>query len=67
MGAKGWMSLPRRWMVERTFAWVGRCRSNSKDYERCNCSSEGMVYASTVELVLNRLAPGAPGPKLRYP
>ena len=66
-GATGWVSLPRRWVVERTFAWVGRCRGNSKDYERCNRSSEGMVYASMVKLMLNRLAPGVPGPPFRYP
>ena len=66
-GAKGWVSLPRRWVVERTFAWVGRCRGNSKDDERCNRSSEGMVYASMVKLMLNRLAPGVPGPPFRYP
>ena len=66
-GATGWVSLPRRWVVERTLAWVGRCRGNSKDYERCNRSSEGMVYASMVKLMLNRLAPGVPGPPFRYP
>jgi len=34
VGVKGWIVLPKRWIVERTFAWIGRCRRNSKDYER---------------------------------
>ena len=66
-GAKGWLVLPRRWAVERTFAWVGRCRANSKDYERDNRMSEGSVYASMVRLMLNRLAPGDKGPPYKYP
>lgn len=65
-GSKGWVLLPRRWVVERTFAWMGRCRANSKDLERCNRSSEGTVYVSMIKLMLNRLAPGAKGPPFRY-
>ncbi len=64
---KGWVNLPRRWVVERTFAWIGRCRANSKDYERCNRSSEGMVYVSMVKLMLNRLTPTDREPPFRYP
>lgn len=64
-GTRGWVVLPRRWVVERTFAWVGRCRANGKDYERCNKSSAGMVYASMVKLMLNRLSP-VPSPPFRY-
>ncbi|MGL6096891.1 MAG: transposase, partial [Fimbriiglobus sp.] len=65
-GAKGFILLPRRWVTERTYAWIGRYRANSKDYERCNKSSEGMVYAAMTRLMLNRLRPGPPGPPFRY-
>jgi len=63
---KGWVKLPRRWVVERTYAWIGRYRANSKDYERCNRSSEGMVYTSMVRLMLNRLSPGKAEPPFCY-
>jgi putative transposase len=66
-GEKGWVKLPRRWVVERTYAWLGRYRANSKDYERCNKSSEGMIYAGMTRLMLNRLRPGPAGPPFRYP
>ncbi|MGL6095086.1 MAG: transposase, partial [Fimbriiglobus sp.] len=65
-GTKGFILLPRRWVTERTYAWIGRYRANSKDYERCNKSSEGMVYAAMTRLMLNRLRPGPPGPPFRY-
>jgi transposase len=64
--ATGWVTLPRRWVVERTYAWIGRYRANSKDYERCNRSSEGMVYTSMTRLMLNRLSPGPPSHPFRY-
>jgi putative transposase len=48
--------LPRRWVVERTFAWLGRYRRLSKDYERCSHSSEAMVYLASIRRLLNRLA-----------
>ena len=48
--------LPRRWVVERTFAWLGRCRRLSKDYELLPEVSESMIYAAMVRLMLNRLA-----------
>lgn len=64
---KGWVKLPRRWVAERTYAWVGRYRANSKDYERCNKSSEGMIYTRMTRLMLNRLSPGSTGPPFRYP
>lgn len=65
-GTTGWVTLPRRWVVERTYAWIGRYRANSKDYERCNKSSAGMVYTGMSRLMLNRLSPGPPGPPFRY-
>jgi putative transposase len=64
--AEGWVTLPHRWVTERTYAWIGRYRANSKDYERCNRSSEGMVYTAMTRLMLNRLSPGPKGPPFRY-
>ena len=64
--ATGWVTRPRRWVVERTYAWIGRYRANSKDYERCNRSSEGMIYTSMTRLMLNRLSPGLPSHPFRY-
>jgi putative transposase len=47
--------LPRRWVVERTFAWLGRCRRLSKDYERLPETEEAFVRAAMVRLMLARL------------
>lgn len=65
-GAKGFAVLPKRWVVERSFAWTGRCRRHSKDYERRTDSSESMIRVSAVHLMLRRLAPGKRGPAFRY-
>lgn len=48
--------LPRRWVVERTFGWLGRCRRLSKDYELLPEVSESMIYAAMIRLMLNRLS-----------
>ena len=48
--------LPRRWVVERTLAWIGRYRRMSKDYQHLTSSSEAMVYLTTPRLMLTRLA-----------
>jgi putative transposase len=52
---KGFQVLPRRWVVERTFAWCGRNRRLSKDYEHCPRSSEAMVYVASIRATLRRL------------
>ena len=56
--ARGFVLLPRRWVVERTFAWLGRYRRLSKDYEQLTESSETMLYCAMIQLMLHRLKPG---------
>jgi len=55
-GTEGFQVLPKRWVVERTFAWLGRCRRHSKDYERNPASSEAIIYISMINLMSRRLA-----------
>lgn len=56
-GSRGFVLLAKRWIVERTFAWLGRCRRHSKDYERNPETSQAMIYISMIHLMLKRLAP----------
>ena len=56
-GAKGWVKLPLRWAVERTFAWLGTCRRLTKDREKTVRSSEAFVKLAMIHLMLNRLEP----------
>jgi putative transposase len=56
-GAEGFVRLPQRWVVERTFAWLGRSRRLSKDCERLPASSESMIQVSMIHLMLRRLVP----------
>jgi putative transposase len=65
-GVKGFAVLPQRWVVERTFAWQGRCRRHSRDYERRTDSSESMIRISSVHLMLRRLAPKKGEPAFHY-
>jgi len=52
---KGFVVLPRRWVVERTFAWLTHCRRLSKDYEALPASSEAMIYIAMTRVMLRRL------------
>jgi putative transposase len=65
-GVKGFVLLPKRWVIERTFSWHDRCRRHSKDYERRPDSSEAMVKVSAMGLMLRRLAPANNIPKFNY-
>ena len=56
-GTRGFTPLEKRWVIERTNAWHGRYRRNSKDYERSAESSTAMIQISHIHLMLNRLAP----------
>ncbi len=56
MPPRGYMALPRRWVVERTFSWLGQNRRMSKDYERLCASAEAFVYAAMIRLMVRRLA-----------
>ena len=52
----GFQVLPRRWVVERTFAWLGRYRRLSKDYEALPATEEAWIYLAMSSLMLARLA-----------
>ena len=56
-GARGFVLLPRRWVVERTFAWLGRYRRHSRDYERRTESSESMIRISAIHGMVKKLKP----------
>ncbi len=62
-GARGFVRLPKRWVVERTFAWLGRCRRLSKDYERRPDSGASTFRLGAIHLMLRRLA----GPAVKDP
>ncbi len=57
--AKGFVLVPKRWVVERTNAWMGRYRRNSKDYEKLTTSSESMIRMSAMQTMLRRLRPAS--------
>ncbi len=56
MPPKGFRVLPRRWVVERTFAWICHNRRMAKDYERLCATGEAFVYAAMTRLMVRRLA-----------
>jgi transposase len=64
--AEGWVKLPIRWTVERTFAWLGRCRRLSKDRERSVLSSESFVKLAMIHLMLKRLEPSGTDADFHY-
>lgn len=65
-GVKGWVLLPKRWVVERTFGWLVRFRRHARDYEGETLSSEAMIRVSMIALMLRRLAPERPRYPFRY-
>ena len=68
-GAEGFVPLKIRWVVERTFAWLGRYRRLSRDYEYKTGHSETWVQISAIHMMLRRLRPDKanPQPKFKYP
>ena len=64
--AEGFVRLPQRWVVERTFAWLGRSRRLFKDCEHRPESSEAMLYVSMIHMLLGRLAPVEQKPTQRF-
>ena len=56
VGVKGFVVLPKRWIVERTFAWLARHRRHSKDYEKTTASAEALTYIAMIGLMSKRLA-----------
>lgn len=65
-GVQGFTLLPKRWVAERTLAWIGRWRRHSKDYERRTDSSEAMLRIAALGHMLRRLAPPASQPEFHY-
>ncbi len=65
-GLDGWVKLPIRWTVERTFAWLGRCRRLSKDREKSALSSESFVKLAMIQLMLHRPHPNEADAEFAY-
>jgi transposase len=53
--AKGFVVLPKRWIVERTFAWLGRCRRLAKDWECLNAKALAFLKLASIRLMIRRL------------
>src|SRR5262249_53363606 len=64
--AEGWVTLPIRWTVERTFAWLGRCRRLIKDHEKSPLSSESFIKLAMIQLMPPRLRPSESEPEFHY-
>lgn len=58
VGVTGFVVLPKRWVVERTFAWLGRQRRLAKDYEYLTATSETMIHVAMIRLMSRRILPG---------
>lgn len=56
-GVQGFERLPKRWVVERTFGWLGRYRRLSKDYEKLPETSEAMIQMAMIHIMVRRLEP----------
>jgi transposase len=54
--AQGFVVLPKRWIVERTFAWLGRCRRLSKDFETLTRTALAFLRLAMIRLMLRRIA-----------
>ena len=65
-GAKGFVLLPKRWVAERTLAWLGQSRRLSKDYEKLTITSEAMIRISAIHMMVKRLSPGPAQPAFAY-
>ena len=65
-GSEGWVRLPIRWTVERTFAWLGRCRRLSKDREKSVLSSESFIKLAMIQLMFHRLRPSHADAEFHY-
>ena len=65
-GSEGFVVLPQRWVVERTFAWLGRSRRLSKDYEKLTITSEAMIRIAMIHLMVRRLARDTPRQEFHY-
>jgi putative transposase len=66
-GKKKFKVIKWRWVVERTFAWLGRYRRNSRDYEKLSQTSESMLMISDIQLMLRRLKPRGDAFVFHYP
>jgi putative transposase len=66
-GKKKFKVIKWRWVVERTFAWLGRYRRNSRDYEKLSQTSESMIMISGIQLMLRRLKPRGDAFVFHYP
>jgi transposase len=53
--AKGFEILPRRWVVERTFAWLNRCRRLAKDFENLTRNAVAFLHLASIRLMLRKL------------
>ncbi len=65
-GSEGWVRLPIRWTVERTFAWLGRCRRLSKDREKSVLSSESFIKLAMIQMMVHRLRPSKADAEFQY-